>query len=617
MNTKIIYKHKNHLMLVSLILIVFAFVNNYVTHNKNILEILLMIASIVGILPILFQAYSALKIKVISIDVLVVLAVLGAFIIKNYEESAIVTFLFLFGSFLEQKTLNHTKKAIKELTDLTPLEAAVLKDGLTVKIPIEEVLVGDLVVVKTGEKVPVDGLIVEGSGFLSEASLTGESIPVSKTLSDQVYASSILDDGHIVIKTTAVLEDTTFGKIIEMVVEAQDKKSRAWQFIDRFSTFYTPVVLIFGLLMGLLTKDLELGVTILVLGCPGALVIGIPVSNVAGIGFGAKHGILFKGSETISDLAKSDVFIFDKTGTLTKGFPEVVEMIAYDSNVDKIKNYYKSLEETQTHPLAKSILNYIGDVSTFEVKDLNVIKGQGIKGYINDKRILLGNQALMDDYQVELSSVLNDIKRFEDKGLSYVILAEEEKVLSVISIGDQLRDNINNDLKRLRQLGVKDTYILSGDNQGAVDKIKDSLNMTQGFGGMLPKDKKAFIDKLVLEGRKVTFIGDGINDAPSLASATIGISIKGGTDVAIETSDVVLMHHNLYHLATAKRLASKILRNMWQNIIISLLVVIVLLYQVLYNSQMTMSIGMLVHELSILVVILNGMRLLKTNIKEK
>ena len=387
MNTKIIYKHKNHLMLVSLILIVFAFVNYYVTHNKNISEILLMIASILGLLPILFQAYSALKIKVISIDVLVVLAVLGAFIIKNYEESAIVTFLFLFGSFLEQKTLNHTKKAIKELTDLTPLEAAVLKDGLTVKTPIEEVLVGDLVVVKTGEKVPVDGLIVEGSGYLSEASLTGESIPVSKTLSDQVYASSILDDGHIVIKTTAVLEDTTFGKIIEMVVEAQDKKSRAWQFIDRFSTFYTPAVLIFGLLMGLLTKDLELGVTILVLGCPGALVIGIPVSNVAGIGFGAKHGILFKGSETISDLAKSDVFIFDKTGTLTKGFPEVVEMIAYDSNVDKIKNYYKSLEETQTHPLAKSILNYIGDVSTFEVKDLNVIKGQGIKGYINDKRI--------------------------------------------------------------------------------------------------------------------------------------------------------------------------------------------------------------------------------------
>lgn len=612
---RFIYNHKYRLMIVSAIFIAFAFFNHYVIRAPYVSETLLIAASILGLLPILMQAISALKLKVISIDVLVVLAVSGAFVIKNYEESAIVTFLFLLGSFLEQKTLNHTKKAIKQLTDLTPLEAEVIKNGVRVIVPIDEVNIGDIVVVKTGNKVPVDGVIIEGSGYINEASINGEPLPIAKTVAENVYATSILEDGHILVETTAIEEDTTFGKIVEMVIEAQDKKSRAWRFMDRFSTYYTPAVLLFGILMGLIFWDLALGVTILVLGCPGALVIGIPVSNVAGIGFAAKQGILFKGSETIGDLAKSHVFIFDKTGTLTKGTPEVVEIIDYVEH-PHIQSYYRSLEQSQTHPLAKAIVQYVANAPLMELSNLEVYKGKGLGASINGNRVLLGNIASMNDNNIDILPVKEAIKRFEEKGLSYVILAENRTILSIVSIGDQLRDHVEEDIKRLQKLGVKETYILSGDNQAAVDRLVGQLGMTKGYGNMLPEDKKAFVDNLIKKGKKVTFIGDGINDAPSLASATIGIAMKGGTDVAVETSDVVLMHNDFNSLVNAKKLAQKIQRNIWENLAIAIAVVLTLLYLVIFEEGMTMSIGMLVHELSILIVILNGMRLLKTKIKE-
>ena len=251
-----------------------------------------------------------------------------------------------------------------------------------------------------------------------------------------------------------------------------------------------------------------------------------------------------------------------------------------------------------------------------ELSNLEVYKGKGLGASINGNRVLLGNIASMNDNNIDILPVKEAIKRFEEKGLSYVILAENRNILSIVSIGDQLRDHVEEDIKRLQKLGVKETYILSGDNQAAVDRLVGQLGMTKGYGNMLPEDKKAFVDNLIKKGKKVTFIGDGINDAPSLASATIGIAMKGGTDVAVETSDVVLMHNDFNSLVNAKKLAQKIQRNIWENLAIAIAVVLTLLYLVIFEEGMTMSIGMLVHELSILIVILNGMRLLKTKIKE-
>ena len=297
---------RNKIAFISGALILAAFLSKWTVGNLAVFEGLLIIASILGTLPIAIQAYQALQVRVVSIDVLVTIAVTGAFFIRNFEESAIVTFLFLFGAYLEQRTLNKTRSAIKELTEMAPRDALKqMEDGEFVEVPIDEVDVGDVLLVKTGAKVPVDGTVLAGEGSVNEASITGESIPAAKDPGSRVHAGTILDNGTLQIVADRVGEDTTFGRIIELVEEAQDSKSEAERFIDRFSRYYTPAVLVLGLLTWLFSRNIELAITILVLGCPGALVIGVPVSNVAGIGNGARHGILLKGSEVISDFSGS------------------------------------------------------------------------------------------------------------------------------------------------------------------------------------------------------------------------------------------------------------------------------------------------------------------------
>src|SRR5699024_2770213 len=332
---RFILSKKNQITVISGILIILAFVAKMGFQNTEIFNISLIIASILGVLPIALQAIGALKVKVVSIDVLVTIAVAGAFFIQNYEESAIVTFLFLFGAWLEARTLNQTRSAIKELTDMAPEDALKQNEnGEFDEVDIWVVDEGDTLLVKTGAKIAVDGTVLSDEGHINEASITGEAVPVSKTKDSEVFAGTILENGTLQITADRVGEDTTFGKIIELVEEAQDSKSEAERFIDRFSTWYTPAVLVLSLIVWLFSKNIELAITILVLGCPGALVIGVPVSNVAGIGNGAKNGILLKGSEVINDFSKVDSIVFDKTGTLTIGNPEVAESKMY-GNTEK------------------------------------------------------------------------------------------------------------------------------------------------------------------------------------------------------------------------------------------------------------------------------------------
>jgi len=282
---RFIFSNKNRITLVSGILIIIGFLSKWTIKNTDIFVWSMIIASILGIAPIAIQAYQALRVKVVSIDVLVTIAVIGAFLIQNFEESAIVTFLFLFGAFLEQRTLNKTRSAIKELTEMAPESALKqMENGEFEEVEVDEVDIGDVLLVKTGAKIPVDGTVITGEGSVNEASITGESLPVSKEKGSNVFAGTILDNGTIQIVADRVGEDTTFGKIIELVEEAQDSKSEAERFIDRFSKYYTPAVLAIGIIVWLFSRNLELAITILVLGCPGALVIGVPVSNVAGIG---------------------------------------------------------------------------------------------------------------------------------------------------------------------------------------------------------------------------------------------------------------------------------------------------------------------------------------------
>ena len=553
----------------------------------------------------------------VSIDVLVTIAVIGAFLIQNYEESAIVTFLFLFGSYLEQRTLNKTRSAIKELTELAPESAwKQMENGEFEEVDVDDVDEGDILLVKTGAKIPVDGTVITGEGHINEASITGEAVPVNKVIDSGVFAGTILENGTIQIRADRVGEDTTFGKIIELVEEAQDSKSEAERFIDRFSKYYTPAVLVLAFIVWLFSRDIELAITILVLGCPGALVIGVPVSNVAGIGNGARNGVLLKGSEVINDFSNVDTVVFDKTGTLTVGNPEVAESEFYGENKEEVLGYLASVERESDHPLAKAVLKDIGETIFSTVEETEVVKGGGIVAVVNGHRVAVGNVALMEKENVALSQkAKEDVKRFEENGNSLVLTAVDGELKVLMGIRDQIRPGVKKDLQKLKKLGVKNLVVLSGDNQGTVDLVATELGLTEAHGHMLPEDKSAYIKKVQEEGRIVAFVGDGVNDSPSLALADIGIAMGSGTDVAIETSDVVLMNSDFSRLPHALGLTKATSRNMKQNIIIAVGVVLVLLASVFFSEWMNMSIGMLVHEASILVVILNGMRLLRYRLR--
>ncbi|WP_414051907.1 heavy metal translocating P-type ATPase [Macrococcus animalis] len=610
---RFIMKSKDYIMVLCGILIVVGLIAEFVLKVQLISEILLGLASILAVSPILIQGYHSLRVKVISIDVLVSVAVLGALLIRNFEEAAIVSFLFLLGAFLEKRTLKKTRSAIQSLVTLVPEKVVILREhGKTETIDIDDVATNDILLVKTGDKVPVDGHVVYGSGALDEASITGESKWVQKSLNDKVYAGTIVENGIIRIQTETVGEDTLFGKIIELVEEAQDSKSAAEKFIDRFSKYYTPFVLLLAVIVGILTRDVALAITILVLGCPGALVIGVPVSNVTGIGNGAKHGVLLKGSEMINDFSKVDTIVFDKTGTLTEGNPTVAYKKIIGKNKQSILSYLYSIEHESSHPLAKAILNDIGSQKIVRFDKVDVIKGKGIVAYSGDKKIILGNLSLMHNYDVEINNNNREkINKLIESGQSIVLMAINKELEVIIGIQDQLRHDVKRNLLQLKHQGVKKLIILSGDNQGTVNRVAEQLPIDIALGGMLPEDKAEYIKMLQDKGERVAFVGDGINDSPSLATANIGIAMGGGTDVAIETSDVVLMHSAMEQLSYAHGLTKKISNNMKQNIIIALGVVLVLMLSLIFAEWMNMTIGMLVHEVSIIVVILNGMRLMR------
>ncbi|MFL6865788.1 heavy metal translocating P-type ATPase [Limosilactobacillus fermentum] len=608
---KWLMKNRNRLTAITGILIVLAFAAKWLFKSETAESGLLLAASLIGGFPIAASAWQALKVKVISIDLLVTLAILGAFVIQEFEESAIVAFLFLFGAYLEQRTLAKTRSAIKKLVEMVP-ETALRQtaDGDFEEVDLDDLDEGDILLVKTGGKIPVDGEVVSGSGTANEASITGESMPLGKKPGDPVYAGTILENGTIRIKTEKVGDETTFGKIIELVEEAQDSKSQAERLIDRFSKYYTPVVLLLAIIVGLISQDLELAVTILVLGCPGALVIGVPVSNVAGIGNGAKQGILFKGSEVITKFSKVDTIMFDKTGTLTYGDPRVSQVKKYGQG-QLAEQLLVSVEKESAHPLAKAITGYYEDLEAKEVEASQVLQGGGIVAQVAGQQVLVGNRYLLDQYHVPVTKEMEkDMEELASAGNSLVLVAVNGQLELALGLKDEIRAGVKEDLAALKKLGVKNLLLLSGDNQKTVDLVAEELGLTEAYGQLLPEDKAEFVKKRQAAGEIVAFVGDGINDSPSLARADIGIAMGSGTDVAIETSNVVLMNGSFDRIPRALALAKATRRNMIENITIALAVVAVLLVSVLASSWMNMAIGMFVHEGSILVVIFNAMRLL-------
>lgn len=602
-------KYSNQLTGLSALLILIAYSGKYLLNSYFLWAFALLLATFIGLVPIAFQAVQALKFKQVSIELLVSIAVIAALFIQEYEESAIVTFLFAFGAFLEKKTLEKTRSSIKSLTEITPSTALRISGEV---IDIDDVKINDELLVKTGAQIPVDGSIYEGAGFVNESSISGESAEIKKGVGDKVFAGTLLENGSLLIQAEKVGEDTTFGKIIELVEEAQDTKSSAEKFIDRFAKYYTPSVLVLSFLIFIVSQDIKLVITLLVLGCPGALVIGPPVSNVAGIGNGAKKGILIKGGNIMTNFSQTDLLLFDKTGTLTKGKTQVSITKNYGASTELI-NQVAMLESQSDHPLAKAIIDEIGEFTKVPLQNIEVIKGQGISA----DHLLIGNEKLLENHQIFLNAQQkNDLMKLQKHGLSTVLIADD-KVRLLYGITDEIRPNVKETLTRLEKQGIKELIMLTGDNESTAQSIAQQVGISQVYANLLPEDKAKIVQDYKLAGKKVAFIGDGINDSPSIALADVGIAMSSGTDIAIETSDIVLMSSNFDNLSYAHSLAKSTRKNMRQNILIALFVVIFLLSGlILGNSSgfigqyVNMATGMFVHEASILLVILNAMRLI-------
>ena len=610
-------KQINKIMYTAAVLLIGALITYLFNWNETVLNTFLIVASLVAGYPTFIKAWNATLMKLFSIELLVTIAVIGALIIGEYTESAAVTFLFLFGAFLEGRSLEKSRSSLKSLMEMAPLEASVLRNGIRSVIKAEDVIKNDLVIIQTGEKIPIDGRIISGTGSVNESAITGESVPVSKDEDDQVFSGTILDSGYLEVIAESVGEDTTFSKIIELVEEAQEGKAKTQRFLEKFAAIYTPGIMILSLLVWIITMDVHLALTFLVIACPGALVISAPVSIVAGIGNGAKNGILIKGGEVMENLSKLNAFVFDKTGTLTRGRPEVTAIKSFGVSENKLLTMAAEAELISEHHLGKAIVKEAARAGLELVNtptDVNVLKGRGIKVNLNGDSLYIGNRKGLSENEILIDvNVESYATEQEESGNTAVFVANKNNVLGVISIADKVRDKAANTIQELKSAGIKQTVMLTGDNEHTANIVGKKVGIQKVFANLLPEDKVDKVKACMGKGKRIAMVGDGVNDAPAIATADVGIAMGvAGTDVAMETADVVLMADNLDKLVYMVKLSKATIRNMKQNMFLAVGTVVLLLAGVL-TKNVNLASGMLIHELSVLLVILNAIRLVRYN----
>ncbi|WP_413451593.1 cation-translocating P-type ATPase [Georgenia phoenicis] len=580
-------------------------------------HVLMTAAAVVAGLPIAVKAVRALRHRTVAIDLLVSVAAIGALVIGEVWEAAAVTFLFSVGHALEARTMTRTRSALAELVAAAPDVAVVLRDSDQVEVPSADVVPGETVLVKSGVKVPVDGVVIAGAAALDEASITGESVPVEKTEGDQVFAGTVAGSGFLQVRATGVGADTTLARIVHRVEEAQDAKARAQTFLERFSAWYTPAIIVLAVVTAVLTGDVVIALTLLVIGCPGALVISIPVAVVAGIGRGARDGVLVKGGEHLEASARIDTVALDKTGTLTEGRPQLTDVVVLAPGLgrDDVLTWAARAEAGSEHPLARPVLA-AAHAERLPVAGLpertEPVPGMGVVATIGGHDVAVGNlpllaaQGITDD-----RGAAAEVDRLAALGRTPMVVALDGQVIGVVAVADRVRSGARELVARLHASGVTRVVMLTGDNRRVAEAVAAEVGVDEVRAHLLPEDKLAVIRELQAEGRTVAMVGDGVNDAPALATAHVGIAMgAAGTGLAIETADVALMTDDLLRVPHAIALARRTVSVMRQNIALAVVTVAVLLAGVLAGG-VTMAVGMLVHEGSVLVVILNAMRLLR------
>jgi len=533
---------------------------------------LALLAVLAGGVPIFLAALKGLRARQINADLLMTVGISAALALGEFVAASLIVFFMTIAHFLESFTTGRSREAIRSLVRIAPKTARMLRDGAEVEVGIEQLQPGDPVMVRPGEQIPVDGRVLAGRSAVDQAPITGESLPVEKNIGDKVFAGTLNQLGALTVEVTHIGRDTTLGKIIQLVEEAESSKAPVQKFADRYSTYFLPIVLGIGLLTMLISGNARSGIAVMVVACPCAVALATPLSVVASTGAAAKRGILVKGGLFLEALARVDTVVVDKTGTLTLGKPSVTQVSSFKSLVskDEVLGFAAALERYSEHPLASAVMaeavargSALGDARDFEA-----IPGKGVVAKVSGAMVRLGTRALLDECAVQVRA--DDARRAEEweaQGQTVLWLAREEEALGLIAVADVIRPEVPAAIAELKRLGIQRIILLTGDNERTANAVAAQLGIAEVRANLLPQDKIEAVRALQAEGHKVAMIGDGINDAPALAQADVGIAMgAAGTDVALEAAHVALMRDDWSQVPEAIRVGRRTFRTIKQNI---------------------------------------------------
>ncbi len=618
------WKEKQQLALYGCgIITFFSFILMFLGVGPSITNALFGIAVLVGVYYPARKAIIALINLTPTIHLLMLIGASGAILLGMWYEAAILIFVYSLGDVLESYAVDKARGAIRSLTELVPKKALVRKDGHEVIMPTEDIDVGDMVIVRPGERIPVDGKVFQGMSFVDQAAVTGESIPVQKNVGDEVFAGTINQNGSMEVRVDRTASETMLSKIICSVEEAQSKRTSYQRFSDDFARWYTPAMFALGVAVATIPPlffgadwhtFILRGLVVFVVSCSCGLALSVPVAVVAAMANAAQNGTVYKGGAYLEVVDEVKAIAFDKTGTLTIGRPEVSDILVYsDITKEELMDLVGSIESRSSHPLAAAIVRKAKEIKAFsgkEVKDFQEISGMGVSASADGKQYLVGNARLQQDKGVLLNEYRESIGELESKGKTVVLVSSEGHLLGLIAITDTVRPGAKDALQRLKDAGIV-TVMLTGDNERSAKMIDQQVGADRYYGQLLPLEKVELIKELRAEFGTVAMVGDGINDAPAMAVSDVGIAMgAAGTDIAIETGDIVLMSDDLSKLDYLRRLSTKAITIIRQNIWISLINISFMVVAALlgYLGLVT---GLLLNEASAVFVIFNALRLLK------
>lgn len=567
------------------------------------------------------HAWHALRERHFDTDLLMVVAAIGAAILGDFAEGALLLFLFSLGHALEQRALGRARAAVRALAELAPKTALVRRNGAETEVPVEQLHLQDVVLIRPGVRVPVDGVILSGRSGVDQSPVTGESVPVDKTPGDQVFAGSINGEGALEAQVTRLAKDSTLARVMKMVEEAQTQKSPTQQLTEKFERWFVPGVLIADVLLIILPplfgvpfqESFLRAMTLLVAASPCALALGTPAAVLAGVAQAARNGVLVKGGAHLENLGRLNAIAFDKTGTLTHGQPEVIEVIAFEGDESQILGLAAALESRSAHPLAQAVIRAAQSrgLSLPDVGEVESLTGRGLRTTFEDQAVLIGNLAFIEQAGVDMSaSQRKQLEDLQDAGKTAIILARGSRLCGVLALADTLRPDAVETIAALKQIGVGETILLTGDNSRVAAGIARQAGVADFRAGLMPEDKANAMRDLVQTYGQVAMVGDGVNDAPALANASVGIAMGGaGTDVALETADVALMGNQLSKLPFAIGLGRASRAIIGQNLVIALGVIAVLVVASLAGWA-AIGVAIVIHEGSTLAVVANALRLL-------